>query len=52
MFQLTVLSAETYIVDLSENVTEGRSLFSHEMNFMANTMRKAVEAYTYNYLNE
>ena len=47
-----ILSANVYSLDLSEIVNEGRSLFGNEMNFVANTMRKAVEAYTYNYLNE
>ena len=56
MFQLVDLSAVIDSLDedeiFSEIFSEGRSLFGDEMNFMANTMRKAVEAYTYNYLNE
>ena len=56
MSQLVGLSAVIGSLDedeiYSEIFSEGRSLFGDEMNFMANTMRKAVEAYTYNYLNE
>ena len=47
-----ILSAHAYSLDLSEIVNEGRSLFGNEMDFMTNTMRTMVEAYTYNYLNE
>ena len=46
------LSAHVYSLDLSGIVNEGRSLFGKEMDFMTNTMRKVVEAYTYNYINE
>ena len=57
MFQLVDLSNVIDSLDenhwiFSEIFSEGRSLFGDEMNFMANTMRKGVEAYTYNYLNE